>query len=439
MDKIGFLNSFFWGKGHYLFLFLLISLCGGAFAVSPSSFSEAEQAEAAQAKLSSLEEKTEALEELEPLEEVNPLESLSGADIISMENLSKIDFLWKAAFQIQTFNDETTTNGVVSTKIYGELSWELTDLFSFQSQALFIGRNGFTQSIYDREDRSRGLYLLESLFKWRLGKDSPFFFQFGNIEQSFLKAPLLMTDRTFPSVIFNYSPAEFYNFKPSFLIQASIPDNAEESVLRETQVIKGFPSFSVLSFDLESSNFPLLLEHYFFNRLIFFHYYNLSQAVAQRSRIYQNTIDRTGSDSVFRYDYYGFHNHSNFKVVLSHFFSGEIGFEYLNNLGADEYLNEGYRFYTGLSYNYKDFLEWRSVLERFVNQSDSSVAYYNSEFYGHNGRKGLAVRLECYFYDSGLRLGASLVNTRSIDRNDKTVTGPSTSVSVFLTTNQIKI
>ena len=376
-------------------------------------------------------------ESLPALEELSSIENLRTTDVVSTD-LSKIDFFWKASFQIQNFNDETTTNGVISTKIYGDLRWDLTEQISVQSQALFIGRNGFTQSIYDREDRSRGLYLLESFFEWKF-RDSFFSFKFGNIEQSFLQAPLLMTDRTFPSFILNYSLEEFYNFKLSFFIQTSIPDNAEESVRRETQIIRGFPSFSVLSFYLENSTLPLLLEHYFSNRLMFFHYYNLSQAVAQRSRIYENTVDLTQSDSVFRYDYYGFHNHSNFKMVLSHFLAGEIGLEYMSNLGASSYINEGYRVYTSVSYNYKDFLEWKAVFEKFLNQSDSSVAYYNSEFYGHNARKGFALRLECYFYDSGMRIGTSFVNTKPIDKNNRTAIGPSNAISIFLTTNQIKI
>ena len=388
-----------------------------------------------------LEEKTQkplVLEPLSDLEELISMENETQSQSTGMiGNLSKIEFLWKPAFQVQAFIDETTTNFVVSTRLYGGLKWNLTDEWSFNSQALFIGRVGFTQSIYDREDRSRGLYLLESIFNWKI---SPFYqLQFGQIAQDFLKAPLLVTDRTFPSIIFNYTPEEFYNFKTKFIVQSSIPDNAEESVRRETQIIKGVPSFVTISAYLESSKFPLPLKHYFSNYLTFFHYYNLSQAVAQRSRIYENTVDRTGSDSKFQYDYYGFHNHSNFKMVLSHFVGAELGFEYLNNLGAEFYNNEGVRFYTKASYNYQDLLEWKGTVERFINQSDSSVAYYNSEFYGHNKRKGYAVRLECFFYDSGLSVGAYFVRTSPIDRTDKKAIGPSIALSFFVTTNNMKI
>ena len=383
-------------------------------------------------------QKPSFIKALSPLEELVSVESLTPsqpADLV--ENLSKIEFLWKPAFQVQAFIDETTTNFVVSTRLYGYLKWELTEEWSFNSQALFIGRDGFTQSIYDREDRSRGLYLLESIFNWNI---SPLYHvQFGQIAQDFLQAPLLVTDRTFPSVILNYSPGEFYNFKTKFIFQSSIPDNAEESVRRETQIIKGLPSFVTVSAFLESSKFPLTLTHYFSNHLTLFHYYNLSQAVAQRSRIYENAIERTGSDSKFRYDYYGFHNHSNFKLVLSHFVGAELGFEYLNNLGAEFYNNEGVRFYTKASYNYQDLLEWKGTLERFINQSNSSVAYYNSEFYGHNARKGYAVRLECFFYDSGLSVGAYFVRTSPIDPTDQTSIGPSTALSFFVTTNNMKI
>ena len=367
----------------------------------------------------------------------NMITNLNGGDSSAVDKLSDIELFWKASFQMKSFNDETTTNGVVSTNIYGELYWGLTENLSFQSQALFVGRNGFTQSIYDRKDRSRGLYMLESFFE--LKTNNPLFFRLGNIEQSFLQAPLLMTDRTFPSFILKYSLDKFSNFESHFLIQGSIPDNAEESVRRETQIIKGFPCFSVASFYIENSSLPIILKPYFFNRTTFFHYYNLSQAVAERSRIYQNTIDRNQSDSTFRYDYYGLHNHTRMRAFFNVFLAGELGFEYINNWGAGHYNNEGYRFYAGLYYDYNNLLELNSVFETFLNQSDSSVAYYNSEFYGHNGRKGFAVKLQAYLYDSSVSVGASFVNSRPINLDDKTVIGSSTAVSIFLTTNRIKI
>ncbi|MBC6415290.1 MAG: hypothetical protein GDA46_02750 [Bdellovibrionales bacterium] len=357
----------------------------------------------------------------------------------SNEDFSNMYFFWKATFEIQSFTDETKTNGVVSTKIYGEFKWDLTKELAFQLQALFIGRNGFTQSIYDRRDRSRGLYLLESFFKWKA--DSSYSFQFGNINQGFLEAPLLMTDKTFPSFILRYHLEDFYNFKSHFLVQGSIPDNASESVFRETQVIKGFPSFSVASFNIKNlnSNFD------FFNRFTFFHYYNLSQAVAERSRIFQNTVERTGSDSIFKYDYYGFHNHIKItKRFLNDSFlkgdwAGEWGLEYIHNLGASSHINEGYRTYLRLYHNFNHFVELIGELENFLNQSNSSVAYYNSEFYGHNGRKGFALKMQAHFYDSNLNLGVSLVNSKPIDEDDKTVIGPSTAFQVFLTTNRIGV
>ena len=404
-----------------------------------SSLNKEEVSQKSLKKQSSQEGKKREQEELK-LEELEPLEGLSPLDSNLRNKLSNFDLLWRTAFEIKVFDDNKRKSGVVSTKIYGDFKWDLMEQFSIQGELLLNGRNGFTQSVFDRKDRAGGLHLLESFFQWR-PKNSPISFNFGNIKQDFLQAPLLMTDRTFPSFIFNYSLKEFYNFKPSFLIQASIPDNADESVIRDAQIIKGFPFFSVASFYLENSKLPLHQEHFFFNRLVFFHYYNLSQAVSKRSAIYENTVDSQNSenDESFRYDYYGFHNHSNFKLVLSHFFAGEVGLEYINNLGAPYHINEGFRLYTGLSYNYRDFLEWNILFETFINQSDSSVAFYNSEFYGHNKRKGFAIHLESYFYDSGLRSGTSFVHSKPIDESNIRAIGPSYSISVFLTTNQIKI
>ena len=372
------------------------------------------------------------------------IQGVEESDLNLIDSLEGMEASWKVEFHTNFFNEPRATNAVVSTEMYAQLNWSLLQNLSLSAQALFIGRNGFTQSIYDRPDRPKGLNLLESFFEWTIYPKLRV--QFGIIQQDFLEAPLLITDKTFPSFILNYS-WELYDFQSSFLIQTTIPDSAQDTVKRKVQRLEGVPHFSVTSLKLENKTFPIPWEHAFSNRLTWFFYYKLAPDVAIASRQFRNKVQHLGSDSGFRYNYYGLHNHTNFKLVLSQVWAAEVGFEYLNNLDfyfskwkdEDNGHNEGYRAYLGLYYNYQNFLEIKSLLEVFENRSNSSVAYYNSEKYGHNDRKGVLAELQLHFHESGLSLGMYFVNSQPVNPEDNEAIGSATAVSLFLKTNYITI
>ena len=353
------------------------------------------------------------------------------------KSLGFLEASWKSSFEMKYFKDDSTNTALTKAKIYGRLNWDLSDSFSFYSKAVFIGRSGTTQSIYDRLDLQEGLNQLETFFTWKW--NSFFWLDFGNIQQSFLQAPLLITDKTFSSAKLNFSLDHWFKrfYKASALVQLAIPSNAEKSQ-RKGQIIKGFPFFGVGSLYLKSLSLPFLsFEHIFFNRFNVWMYYNLPPAVAHASNLYGNDIQGMRSDSVFKYDYYGFHNHTGFKAVLSSIWAGDIGFEYIKNLGSPSESNEGARVYTSLYYNYQNFVEIKGLFEYFKNRSNSAVAFYNSEVYGHNNRRGFLALLQCYFYESGISAGASLVSSRAFSK--RAAIGPSLSGSVFLTVNYIKL
>ena len=359
-------------------------------------------------------------------------------DLSELQVFDKIDngikAFWKAAISSKAFFDKSTANTVLGTEIYGRLEWELIETLSFQTQGLIIGRNGFTQAIYDRSDRVRGFYLLEGFFNWKM---NPYLFiKVGNIQQDFLDAPLLITDKTFPSIIGKMFFHKSSNIDLSLLFQIAIPDNATESVQRETQIVRGFPLFLTSSTFLEISDF---LNSNIEEKLTFFYYYNLPPAVADRSRIYGNTVRRTKSDSTFTHDFFGFHNHLSLRKKISKRWIFHIGGSFIYNFLAPDTFNEGMRIYSSLYHNYENIMEVKIIGEIFSNQSDTSIAYYNSEIYGHNNRKGYAVKLQNHFYNSGLTLGISFVHSYPINNPQGSPIGLSNSLALFLMTNYISI
>ena len=374
--------------------------------------------------------------EQEELSEMEVDESIIESDLTSdfpdSQRTHGIEAFWKTVFKLRAFSDRSTTDAMVSTEIYGKLKWQVMDFLSFHNQSLIIGRSGFTSSIYERSDRRSGLHLVESYFDL---ETSFLTFRFGNVNQDFLKAPLLITDKTFPSLI------QFISFdlqdksKLAIFLQQAMTDNAVESVRRESQIIKGVPLFFTSSFFLDLNDFMGLN---IAENFTLFYMTNLSPAIADQSRIYGNTIDFMKSDSRFRFKFFGFYNSLNFHKTLFGDWIFETGGDIIHNFSAPDTYNQGERLYSSLYHNYKGFAELKLTLEYFANQSDTSVAYFNSELYGHNNREGSRLIFQSHFYSSGLTLGLSWTRSWPINE-ERSATGFSSAIAFFLTSNYVPI
>ena len=358
-----------------------------------------------------------------------------GKDYFSESPQKGLRAFWKTDFKVNIFTDRSTTNSILSTEIYGKIDWDFIDYFSFHTQALIIGRNGFTQSIYDRTDRKNGLYLLEGYFDIKFSPQA--FFRFGSVKQDFLEAPLFITDKTFPSLVQNITIPFSETSKISFIFQQSIPDNAVEAIKRETQVVRWTPLFLTSSAFLDL-NFTSPWNISLKERLTSFYFTNLSASVAELGRIRGNTIDLMGSDSHFKYKFLGLHNNISLQIPFSEDWVFELGGSILYNIFAPDTFNQGERFYTSVYHNYKNFLEIKVAGEYFANQSDSSVAYYNSEIYGHNNRVGGLLKCQAHLYNSGITLGMTYVYSEPINPRRSSI-GVSNSFAIFLGTSYVSI
>ena len=369
----------------------------------------------------------------ESAEDLLPLEGLMSSSLLEDEEESQ-DFsaFWKAVFKGRSFGANYKLNAIFITEFYGKLHWNILDTISVNAKALFISRNGFTSSIYERGDRKDGrLYFLEGFLTWDFLPQ--IFLKVGTIQQSFLNAPLLITDTSFPSIIGGWSKQNPYA-DVSILVQSAIPDNAE-SVNRPNQ-LGGLPLFLTSSVLLHSENvfFQSDIKEIF----SLYYYHNLSSDVADNSKIYGNTITGLGESSEFEYGFFGIHNNINIKRPLSDLWIFELGWEFLYNFKAEALYNEGTRIYSSFYHNYKNFMELRLKGEVFANQADTSVAYYNSEIYGHNDRIGFLSSIQSHLYRSGLTLEASFVYSQPINNKAGNL-GPAYSITFSMMTNYLAI
>lgn len=345
---------------------------------------------------------------------------------------NSFEVFWNGNYGLKNFTSDGANESLIKVELLGQLKWQLIDSLFVHTKTLIIGRSGHTQSVLDRTDRSSGFYVLEFYFNWKAFPNISVLH--GIIEQGFLSAPLLITDKAFPSLMGEWSINSLSNFDLKVLLQIAIANNFTEQAKRPSDIQRA-PLFLTSSVFLDSDDF---FNTYIKEKFTFFHYYNLPSDIAQRSSVYGNDITGLGSSAVFKHSFLGFHNNLSFQKVLSDLWALSAGFEFIYNFLSPNTFNEGFRVYSSIYHNYRETMEVKLTGELFANQSDTSVAYYNSEIYGHNNRKGILAKLESHFFRSGLTLETSFVYSQPIVV-EKSSIQEAYSFAVVLKTNNIAI
>jgi len=200
----------------------------------------------------------------------------------------------------------------------------------------------------------------------------------GTIWQNTHQSPLLVWGTSFAGVAEEF---QFGDFK--LKLQQSIPNN---NILarRIGGVNEGTPYFF-----LETINYLKSNDHFHFNLdLSAFQFNNLYSQVALVSQDFGNTVEGIGQAARFTYGYQGYNLATQFLKHLKNDY--QIGFtgQYLYNQLAPTKRNVGYL--GELNIGKKEAL---LKIGAFRNESDSSPAFYNSRFFGHNNMQGSVITM----------------------------------------------
>ena len=322
------------------------------------------------------------------------------------------NFSGKVTFNPYAVKRQDTNDIVFDAKMYGKVNWKFSDNLSLFYEGLLLGRHGSIQSVHPRENKKEGYNLLELFLKYDY--KSYLEIQFGSLRQDFLSAPLLMDDRTFPAFreFFSFSLPE--NITGQLIFQQAIPDNMDDDVQYFSQLTQT-PLFFTGSVFLETESHPKLFHSNVEEKLTFFYFTTLPPAVAKIGERDGNSALGHGSDAGLTFEFYGVHNNINWQIPFKDSWVVELGWDYLYNFGAVENYNTGGRFYASLYHDFFNLMELKVTGEVFGNQSDASVAFYNSWTYGHNNRQGAGLGLQGYFYQSGLTVGTRYIYTQPIE------------------------
>ena len=142
---------------------------------------------------------------------------------------------------------------------------------------------------------------------------------------------------------------------------------------------------------------------------------NLSSNVAHISRYLGNSINQSPgpANAGFLYDYYGYHGlfQADFRLEDG----WEIGLKsnWLFNRGAPDGQNRGVLGRLSLSKSFKSII-YKGSFGLFENQSDSSVSFYNSKFYGNNNARGFVINASFIETDFDMEVGLALSRSNVI-------------------------
>ena len=359
------------------------------------------------------------------------------APLVLEENSSPLKPFWRSRFSVQTSESRSGGSFLTSAEIFGKFQWLALQNLAFHGEAVLVGKNGFVQTVFDRSDRKPGLHFTEGYFQWN--SDPSFQIQLGNRNQAFLEAPLLISDRTFSSFAGRLN-ASFpaFHLDWNHHIQIAIPNNATEFVKREISLLEDTPKFFSVSSFWTLKNVPLYFDSRIQNNLTLFYFTELPSSVALKGSILGNSVFREKDDSEFEHRFRGYHNTFKIRSFISSRWIAEGGYDFLHNLGAPKTYNKGERLFASVFRKFGRFMELKVTGAWFANQSDASIAFYNTEEYGHSNRRGFFVKLEGHLYDSGLTVGGSGVWSRPINKGRSTV-GKAASLMFFIGTNYVSI
>ena len=225
--------------------------------------------------------------------------------------------------------------------------------------------------------------------------------QAGAINQDFLNAPLLVSDHTFLSALAGYLHIKD-NYEVQVIVQQAMP-SVVNTFRRYSEVARP-PYFSTL---FTYAEWLPSTQYSFKGHLAGFYFSELPSFIAHNSKLYGNTIEGSQSVARFMHSYYGMDMDISSQIKIHPRVYLSAGYNGILNMGAPLDKAWGERIYTSLDVKLFSWVRMFSKVEYFHNRSDSAPAYFNSEVYGHNNRKGFLVEIKTFFpkgnFEAGFR------------------------------------
>lgn len=280
---------------------------------------------------------------------------------------------------------KTRTSGVRlrflgESKIFNNLNSKLdiqADIQSGNAQSVFIDEKVPNQNLKLNEAVLELTFLQENLI-----------FDFGAINQSTFNSPLLIGNTAF---IGSRQMALMEGLQYFIKIEAlqTLANNHSQSQ-RYNGIDEGAPTYFqervYLGYDANKST---RIETYVGK----FAYDSLTNSLANISRYMGNSVSGLRDGSRFKYRFNGWNSGVNMVFNRNNSIEYIIRGDYIFNEYAPETKNTGLLYSLGFNFYTLAKSKYNLEIIKFRNESDSSVAFYNSGDYFHNNMEGLATKV----------------------------------------------
>ena len=320
------------------------------------------------------------------------------------------EFWWKNKSEAFLTLDKANKTGVLRNKAGAKILSRLFNNFYGHAEFELRTSSGSIQKIYQEAGESNNM-ISQKEFSLLWQANEKFTLKGGAVNQSFLNAPLLMSDIAFPSLVASFTAHKNKTNSLSFHAQPALLNTFSESNLISTQDDAGLPLFFTLSASASRVHPKYTINIHFTGFL----FYGLTNDILRESLPYGNTPAK--DYYTFHYKYRGFHAGIEPSFQLFTNLGLKLKLHYLNNMNSttkNTPVNQGILGGITIPIDITANMRAAFSLEGFINQPDSSVGYYSSERYGRNDRKGWAVEGIMNLYNRNMDLGFRYLRTHPI-------------------------
>ena len=255
----------------------------------------------------------------------------------------------------------------------------------------------------------------------------------GAISLRYLESPQLVSSGPFPGALVKVIYPENKKFGISLTGLYSIPTSRSldsDRIEKEKE-----PSFT--TFTLEANTAKSYKNFYLKGIFTKFKYDQLPSKVAYESQLKGNSVlCYGGSDCMFKYGFSGYSFGLTAEMTVSNTLV-QLGITRHENSAAPTGYNRGDIASLSISIVHGELI-YTPLVELFVNEQDSSVAYYNSTSYGNNNRQGYSISLELD-YKKRFTTSVKFIDADLIDATADRVTSRNQMILLSLKTSDINI
>lgn len=272
---------------------------------------------------------------------------------------------------------------------------------------------GSSSSLFtDEFEPNTRLFLREASLNWRMVPKVSL--RAGAIHQHHHASPLLVDGGTFPAAM-----AAFDTSWDQIVLHLDAQGAIPVSRTLSTRATGKEPTPTLLTqkiiFGWEDKTTGLRAT----GRASHFAFDQLTRGMAKDSRYYGNDVVGVADASRFVYRFEGFELGPDFVVPLAKQWQWAAGASFLRNTQGPRSSNQGLYGYTDLTFKNNSF-SLRPRFEWYRNEANSAPAFYSSEEFGHNNRKGVGASVRLALPSAEIELRArrgQLIEPRTFQRD----------------------